>query len=309
MLERTEVALEGRPSAGIVSGPEAFAPECIGDALDRAALAWPERVGWEFDDDYVSFAGMRESANAVARALLAASIGEGDIVAVWMPNRAEFAYVQFACAKIGAVIAAINTRSRRFELEHTLADSGARLLIMQDGFRSNDFVATLAELCPQGQRSDHGRVSAPQLPDLGLIVALPGSTRDPLALSWQAFLDGGSAVQADALAAVQARQDWRRPALLQYTSGTTSRPKGALCNHRYCLYFGVAFLRNLEIGPNDVLLNTQPVYHVGGACGAVTVPLTIGCKVVMPESYDAGRVLQLIAVSYTHLTLPTKRIV
>ena len=82
--------------------------------------------------------------------------------------------------------------------------------------------------------------------------------------------------------------------VLQYTSGTTARPKGALCNHRYACNFGVDTVRRLKINPGETVLNTQPFYHNGGAFGAVCVPLSTGHCSVMPEYYEAERVLALI---------------
>ena len=105
---------------------------CLGDALDDAAERFGERIGWTFQDDHVSFAAMRADADSVARALVGIGVKRGDVVAVWMPNLREFASCLFGCAKIGAILTAINTRSKLFELEHTLGHSGARILIMAD---------------------------------------------------------------------------------------------------------------------------------------------------------------------------------
>ena len=125
---------------------------CLGDALDDAAARWGDRIGWVFGDREVSFRAMRDEAAAVAASLLALGLQPGDVVALWMPNLPEFAFLEFGCAKAGAIIAAINTRSKSFELEHVLKHSDARVLVMVDGFLKHDFAETLAELLPPATR-------------------------------------------------------------------------------------------------------------------------------------------------------------
>ena len=86
--------------------------ECLGEAIDAAAARWGDAIGWVFEDREVSFNAMRDGTDAAARALIADGVGEGDVVALWMPNRLEFAHVQFACARIGAVAVSINESLR-----------------------------------------------------------------------------------------------------------------------------------------------------------------------------------------------------
>ncbi|MDQ2735895.1 MAG: acyl--CoA ligase [Pseudomonadota bacterium] len=95
------------------------------EALQQAADEWGERTGWVFEDLRVSFAEMNRRAETTAKSLLAFGVAPGDIVATLMPNHVEFAALEFACSMIGAVITGINTRSKSFELEHTLRHSEA----------------------------------------------------------------------------------------------------------------------------------------------------------------------------------------
>lgn len=266
---------------------------CIGDALDAAALKWGEQIGWVFEDQRFSYRQMKEGADRVARALLASGIGQGDVVAVWMPNLAHFALLEFACAKIGAIIGAINTRSKTFEVEHFLKHSEAKLLVMVDRFLKHDFVATLDAVCPADARSAGGDVAEGRCGPLRKVISVSAQP-DERAQAWDAFVELGDTVTADALANVQRQQKPDDPILIQYTSGTTSLPKGALCNHRYVLNFGGVLMQRLGMEAGDAFLNTQPFYHVGGSCGAVPAPLTIGCTVVSAEYYEVERILTLI---------------
>lgn len=255
--------------------------ETLGAALTQATQDWSARAGWIFEDDRVSFMQMKAAADAVAKALLALGIGKGDVVALWTGNIAEFAYCMFGCAQIGAIAAPANIRSRSFELSNLLADSGAKVLIFAEPLKDGRLGAILdASLAEQ---------TFPQLKSIVEIGA--GSTSH---LPWSAFLDGGGTNSdrrvADAGLAVQPED----PALLQYTSGTTASPKGALLNHIYVLNFGTELCSRLGVGEGEAFLNTQPFYHVGGSCGALPVPLTLGCCIVSPGHYEPVRILQLI---------------
>lgn len=266
---------------------------CLGDALDQAAAIWPERIGWVFDDTKVSFEEMKERSDAVAAALVAHGIRKGDTVALWTPNLAEFAYCQFACAKVGAIIVAINTRFKTFELGHVLKHSGARLLVMVERFLKHDFVATLAELAPDWVPGDDGKFRSAALPELERLVSLAPAPAKGL-MPFAAFVHSGGVVSSEEVRRRQAGLHFSEPVILQYTSGTTARPKGALCNHRYALNFGVEFTLRTGLKPGEPFLNTQPFYHVGGSCGAIPLPLTLGGAVVSAEYYEVERILALI---------------
>lgn len=266
--------------------------ECLGDALDGAAARWGNAVGWVFDDAQVSFAAMRERADEIARALLREGVEAGDVVAVWMPNLPEFSAVQFACAKIGAITTAINTRFRSFEVEHMLRQSDAKIVIMVERFLKHDYLDVLTQVGALPCSPD-GSVDNAFYPSLRRLVSLE-ERPDPRLMSWAAFLAHGQEVAPKRVRERQAQRHWREPTLIQYTSGTTAAPKGALIDHRYVLNAGDAVFGSMGVKAGEAILNTQPFYHIGGSCAGSPAPLAIGCKVVTPSFYEAERVLQLI---------------
>jgi acyl-CoA synthetase (AMP-forming)/AMP-acid ligase II len=266
---------------------------CLGDSLDQAADRWPQRVGWVFGDEQVTFAQMRDRANSVARSLMANKIGRGDVVALWMSSRPEFAYCLMACGKIGAVAAAINTRSRSFEVEHTLRHSRAKLLVRMDRFLKMNFREILHEVVGRDAITEDGSVASDEFPALSRIVSIDPEPAGG-AVPWSDFLRTEERIAPSAVLAAQASLSPDDPVLLQYTSGTTALPKGALCGHRYVCNFGVDTVLRLGVDAGETILNTQPFYHTGGSCGALCAPLSIGHCSVMPEYYEAGRVLSLI---------------
>lgn len=261
----------------------------LGQALDEAADRWRDEIGWVFEDKRVSFEEMRSSSDRVARAFLSAGVRPSDVVAVWLPNLFEFALCEFACARVGAVLAPINTRSKEFEVRHTLSHSRAVLLVMVSTFLKHDFKSTLQRVGVVPEL-DSGEMNSSVFHHLKRVISLDGETGQ----SWQRFVGSGESTPK---AAVDQAQFERRPddaAILQYTSGTTALPKGALCPHRYVLNSGWEIYARMGVQAGEAVLNTQPFYHMGGSCAALPVPLTLGCRMIIPEHYGAERVLQLI---------------
>ncbi len=258
----------------------------LDQALDAAATIRGDATGWIFEDDAVTFAAMRDGARRVAGALARSGIGRGDTVAIWLPNEVAWAHAIFACSLLGARLAAINTRSKADEAGHVLSNSGAKALIFRPAFLNIDYGALLEGVDPQFSagalaalderaratphicRIERGRPGAP-VP----LASLSGSFDVP---------ENRAAPEDEAI-------------LVQYTSGSTSLPKGALLSHVHVLNFGHHVAERMGVRPGEAFLNTQPLYHIGGSCSSLCVPITQGCIMVMPEYYEPGRVLELIA--------------
>jgi len=255
--------------------------------MDAAADRWPDGTGWVFEDRRVTFGEMRSMTARAAGGLRSWGVAKGDVVALWTPNLLEWAVTAFAAYRLGAVVVSINTRFKGFELSHLLAHSQAKVLVIQPEFLKIDLEAILEEVAPDLQFGADGSVATARFPSLQRLVSVaPG--RLP-ATPWSSLLD------SDPLDTTAAEQGLSpdSPALLQYTSGTTAAPKGALLTHRHVLNYAPETFSRLGVGVGDPVMNTQPVYHVGGA-SALTVPFVLGCAKVTPTYYDAERVLQLI---------------
>jgi acyl-CoA synthetase (AMP-forming)/AMP-acid ligase II len=266
---------------------------CLGDAVDAAAAQFGDQIGWVFETEAYSFEAMRAAADATARALLRCGVREGDVVATWMANRPEFATLQFACAKIGAILAPMNTRFRSAEANFILGHSEARVLVYSPRFLKTDYRALLSEAAgPITGAPD--ALSCERLPSLRHIVEL-GAETSPWALSWSQFLAAGDEISAGIVQERQRSRSAAEPLMLQYTSGTTAFPKGALLSHTLVLNYAVQVFARMGVKQGDAVLNTQPFYHSGGACGTLPIPLSLGCKMLIPEYYEPERMFRWIA--------------
>lgn len=264
----------------------------LGEALDEAASRWSNAVGWVFDSQHVTFGEMRARSIEVAHALAACGVKRGDFIALLAPNIAEYAYFLFGAAYVGAIIAPINTRSRHLEIRHTLTHSDACILVMVDRFLKQDYRPIISDVLGADRISADGAVQSAAAPRLRRIVGFPsfsGSGAMPFSDFRELGVKGGERPppRPDG-------QTYLDPVVLQYTSGTTALPKGALLNHRMVLNYGVGFATGMGVGEGEAILSTQPFYHVGGSCAALPLPLCLGCRIVIPSYYEPERVLALI---------------
>jgi fatty-acyl-CoA synthase/long-chain acyl-CoA synthetase len=260
----------------------------LGDALAQVAESFPDEIGWVFEEERVSFSGMKLRVDMLVASLTRFGIARGDRIAVWLPNHSQWAVGLLACARIGAVLVALNTRWKSSEAAYVLQNSQPRLIILQRRFLKIDFQDLLEEI----RTVTPTAVSSVEL----LIEVDDGVDGEPIegSQTWEDFVAGSGDFDVERDAG-QTRAP--RPAdvvLLQYTSGSTARPKGAMLSHVQILNYGVEILLRLGVTAGDRYLNTQPLYHVGGSCTALPVPLTLRCCVVTPLYYTAERVLALI---------------
>ena len=152
----------------------------------------------------------------LARGLLAAGIGAGDRVGIWAPNCAEWTLVQFATARVGAILVNVNPAYRTHELAYVVNQSGMVLLVSATSFRTSDYRSMIEE-------------TAAGNPTLTRVVYLDDEE------SWSGLLASGDTVAAEGLAAREAELSATDPINIQYTSGTTGFPKGATLSHRNIL--------------------------------------------------------------------------
>ena len=159
--------------AGATDDPLKFMT--IPQLLDRACARHGGRTAAIFaaDGTALSWYDLRERSNDVAAGLLALGIGRGDRVGIWAPNRAEWLYVQFGTARIGAILVNINPSYRAAELEYALNKVGCKALFMARRHKSSDYVEMMRALAPEID-GDETSLRAAKLPHLKHVVVLDG---------------------------------------------------------------------------------------------------------------------------------------
>ena len=231
-----------------------------------ALVARHQGIAW-------TYAELDERVELCARALLAAGVEKGDRVGIWSPNNAEWVIVQFATARVGAVLVNINPAYRAHELEYALRQSGCSLLVLAPAFKDADYRELL---------------SGVDAPALGRSIVLGDD--------WEVLLASADAVGAEALAARESTLDFDDAINIQYTSGTTGFPKGATLSHHNILNNGFFIGEVLGYTPEDRVCIPVPFYHCFGMVLGNLAVVTHGACIVLPsEAFDPRSVLETVA--------------
>jgi fatty-acyl-CoA synthase len=194
--------------------------ETIGANLERTANRLPDgealvscHQGIRF-----SYAELNEMVDLVARGLLDFGLEPRDRLGIWSPNHAEWVLVQYATAKIGVILVNLNPAYRTSELSYALNQSGCRMLVAAQSFKTTDYRADVESI-------------RPDVAGLERVVFLDSP-------EWDGLLSAGQTVSMDRLAATAESLDFDDPINIQYTSGTTGLPKGATLSHHNILNNG-----------------------------------------------------------------------
>ena len=255
--------------------------DTIGDNFDRTVARHGERdalvdraAGRRWT--YTELAG---EVDALAFGLLRAGIGKGDRVGIWAPNCAEWVFVQYATAKIGAILVNINPAYRSHELQYVLTQAGIRMLVAAPRFKTSDYAAMIDEV--RGN-----------CPDLEQVVLL-GSP------DWDELGESGRAALADdrtRLDAAQRDLSADDPINIQYTSGTTGFPKGATLSHHNILNNGFFVGELCHYTENDKVCIPVPFYHCFGMVMGNLACTSHGATMVIPgPAFDPAQTLAAVA--------------
>jgi fatty-acyl-CoA synthase len=250
--------------------------ETIGANLRRTVERFPqsEALVVRHQSFRATYRELWELVDRCARGLLAMGIAKGDRIGMWSPNRYEWVVVQYATARIGAILVNINPAYRAHELEYVLNQSGARTLIQAKGFRSADYVALVSEV----------RARCPELRE---VIVLEGG--------WDALLARADGVTAAELDEREAQLQFDEAINIQYTSGTTGFPKGATLSHHNILNNGLFIGEGLRLTDADRVCIPVPFYHCFGmVLGNLACTTHGSCMVVPSESYDPLAVLEAV---------------
>jgi fatty-acyl-CoA synthase len=251
--------------------------ETIGENLRRTVSRVPDREALVVRHQAyrATYRELWDQVSHVARGLLARGVGRRDRVGIWSPNCFEWVLTQYATARIGAILVNINPAYQTSELEYALTQSGVSLLVLARGFRQSDYLGMLSEV--------RGRCS-----ELREAVVLGDG--------WKALLEDAGRVGEAEVAAHESELQFDDPINIQYTSGTTGRPKGATLSHHNILNNAFFAAEILHLTEADRLCIPVPFYHCFGMVLGNLVCSTRGaCMVVPGESFDALAVLQAVS--------------
>jgi acyl-CoA synthetase (AMP-forming)/AMP-acid ligase II len=215
-----------------------------------------------------------------AAAMIAGGVAPGDRVAVWAGNGHRFVVAALGAVSAGAVLVPVSTRYKGDEAAWILARSGARLLLVDNGFLGNDYLGML--------RAAGGMPS-----QLGVVTL--GETGDPDARAFEDFLLKGNGVAAGLVTARREMVGADDVSDMFFTSGTTGRPKGAMTAHGQNVAVYRAWSAGVGLRRGDRYLVVNPLSHTFGYKAGLLAGLITGATLVLQAVFDPARSLQLIA--------------
>ncbi|MFF5308831.1 AMP-binding protein [Streptomyces massasporeus] len=253
------------------TGATALLGDTIGADLDRAVAAWPDR---EALVDVPSgrrwtYAEFGAAVDELASALHASGVAKGDRVGIWAVNCPEWVLVQYATARIGAIMVNINPAYRTHEVEYVLKQAGVSLLFASLGHKTSDYRAMVEQV----------RGGVPELREV-VYFGDPG---------WEELLGRAT---ADAVYAELSCDD---PINIQYTSGTTGFPKGATLSHHNILNNGYFVGESIAYSEQDRICIPVPFYHCFGmVMGNLAATSHGACMVIPAPSFDPKATLEAV---------------
>ncbi|MFI5156342.1 MAG: AMP-binding protein [Chitinophagales bacterium] len=250
--------------------------ETIGENLRQTCKRFPERealvcIHQRYRATYTEFWIQVEQ---VAKSLLSIDVQKGERVAIWAPNRFEWVLVQYATARIGAILVNINPAYKSTELEYVLKQSGCNVIISALSFKGSDYKAMIEE-------------SAPACLSLKTVIYLDQD--------WDQFLAGSSRVEDCELILRESSLQFDDPINIQYTSGTTGFPKGVTLSHHNILNNGYFIGKRLKYSEKEKVCIPVPFYHCFGmVIGNLCCTSHGACMVIPSESFEPLKVLQAV---------------
>jgi fatty-acyl-CoA synthase len=264
----------------------------LGQVLDRSIQEYPDNDAVVYyDRDFrLTYRQFGELVDQLAKGLMALGIQKGEKVAVWATNVPYWVTLQFATAKIGAILLTVNTLYKIAELEYILTQSDCENLFIIDGFRDTDYIQTVYDLVPELKTQTRGYLNSPRFPFLKRVFFMGPEKHRGMYSIFELFSLGGI-ISDEEYRARQAELDPHDVVNMQYTSGTTGFPKGVMLTHYNIGNNGYWIGENQRLGPKDRVCLPVPLFHCFGCVLGVLAAINHASTLVILETFDPIQVM------------------
>jgi fatty-acyl-CoA synthase len=276
-------------------GPQPISSSLLGDVLAQQAAQYPDGDALIYPELGLrwTFRQLEERAQTCARGLANLGIGKGERVALWSTNLPEWVVLFFGLAKIGAVMVTVNTLLRKHEVEYLLSQSESCAVILSAGFRDVDYAETLYEIVPElRNHNPEAPLHSAKLPSLRHVVFL-GKEAPGGMTTYEQVQKLGKEAPADLLSRVALSV--HEVINIQYTSGTTGFPKGAMLSHHNIVHNGHWIGHTQRFSCEDRVCLPVPFFHCFGCVLGILGAYTWGAAIVPLTSFDPEKVLHAVA--------------
>jgi len=258
----------------------------LGQLLDEAVEKWPDNEAVVYVDRNfrLTYREFGKLVDTVAKGLMALGVQKGEKVAVWANNVPYWVALQFATAKIGAILLTVNTHYRSHELKYLLEHSEAENLFIIGEYRGHDYLQSVYEQIPKLKTQERGQLKTNKFPKLKRVFYL-GHEKHRGMYSLPELQAMSAMVTDEEYTARQAGLDPHDVVNMQYTSGTTGFPKGVQLTHYNIGNNGYWIGKNQEFTAGDRLCLTVPLFHCFGCVLGVLACVNHGVTMVILEDF------------------------
>ncbi len=267
----------------------------IGDILDESAKDFSNHDALVYVDRNLryTYKEFKEECDKLAKGLMALGIKRGDHIAIWANNIPEWVLLQYASAKIGAVLVTVNTYYKSHELNYLLKQSDSTTLLLINGFKDVDYVKQVYTVIPELKNAKPGKLNVESLPFLKNIIFI-GKEKHKGMFNFNDILELASEISDDELQTRQRSLDPHDVINMQYTSGTTGFPKGVMLTHHNIINNADNVGNVMGLTEIDRMCIPVPFFHCFG-CVLSTLNCVIHGSAMIPiETFDAEKVLQAV---------------
>lgn len=268
----------------------------IGDYLDEIAGRFPNNEALVVRHQGIrwTYAQYHREIERLATGLLALGIAPGDRVGIWGPNSYEWALVQFATAKIGAIMVCINPAYRLHELEYALNKVECKAIISAEQFKTSEYLNMLGQLAPELAECAPGELQSTKLPHLKTVIRM-GEGASPGMYNFADVCAAGDDSHYQRLAELANELRPDDAINIQFTSGTTGSPKGATLSHCNILNNGYLTGEGMGFTDQDRLCIPVPLYHCFGMVLGNLACMAHGATAVYPaDAFDPVTTLEAV---------------
>ena len=267
----------------------------LGDLLHETAGKYPdnEAVVYPGRDFRLTWKEFDELTDIVGKGLMALGVKKGEKVAIWANNVPYWVTLQFATAKIGAILLTVNTHYRSHEFKYLLEHSETENLFLIGEYRDHDYLSTAYDLVPELRVQERGHLKTNRFPKLRRVFYL-GHEKHRGMYSIPELQAMAAVVSDEQYAARKAELDPHDVVNMQYTSGTTGFPKGVQLTHYNIANNGYWIGKNQNFVAGDRLCLTVPLFHCFGCVLGVMACVNHGVTMVIKEDFVPLEVMNTV---------------
>ncbi|XP_068085265.1 medium-chain acyl-CoA ligase ACSF2, mitochondrial [Anabrus simplex] len=273
-----------QPSYWHTPGNEPLSPLTIGQLLEQTAKRWPDRkaIISVHQGYHLTFKEVNELVYKLAAGFLELGLKPGDMLGLWGPNTIEWYLTNFAAVRAGLIAVSINPAYQIPELKYCLTKVGIKALVTAEKFLTQNYTEMVKSLAPEIESCPPGKLKSKILPNLTSVIVMsqqqvPGFFR---------YSDVMEIASDNSLKEVHRLQDDIQPdegCYLQFTSGTTGQPKGALLSHHNVVNNSYYLAKHLHLPSKHHHICLQvPLFHAFGNVIGLLCALHFGSTIVLP---------------------------